>query len=151
IARGRPLTDDDYGRGACGADSPGLCLPRARFGARRNVASASPTCARQGPDGRLRAGGGHMSASEGRIAAAWAGAVTLVLSLAVVALVPLTPPSFPALGAPASFVAAYYEHYRARFLFGNYVAALGLVPSLVLLAYVTMLIKKSSRDPGWIW
>lgn len=75
------------------------------------------------------------------------GLIFVFLSLVIVGLVP----PIPSLASKADEIMLYYETYRDRFLFGNYLAMLAAPPSFFWGAYLTRLIKKAEGSDGWWW
>lgn len=75
------------------------------------------------------------------------GIVFVFLSLVIVGLVP----PIPSLASKTDEIISYYETYRNRFLFGNYLAILAAPPSFLWGAYLTRLIKKAEGSDGWWW
>jgi hypothetical protein len=71
----------------------------------------------------------------------------VVLSAIFVLLVP----PFPNVASSAAEIVAYYPKYRGPFLVGNYLAALAVVPSLPLLAYLTRLVREAEGEGGAWW
>ena len=81
-----------------------------------------------------------------RIVAGLSGIAFVVLSAVVAAL-----PPFPAVGASAQAVVAYYGAHQRAFLVLNFLGVAGLVPGLVVLAYLTAVFRRAEREGGWLW
>ena len=81
-----------------------------------------------------------------RIVAGLSGIAFVVLSAVVAAL-----PPFPAVGASAQAVVVYYGAHQRAFLVLNFLGVAGLVPGLVVLAYLTAVFRRAEREGGWLW
>ncbi len=75
------------------------------------------------------------------------GVLAFLLGVAVVALVPAFPD--PAGGYDA--VAQFYGTYFRRFLLGNFLGIIGAVPSLILIAFVAMRLRRAEGEAGFWW
>jgi len=80
-------------------------------------------------------------------AAGIGGIVFVILSLAIVCIVP----PIPSLVSKTGEIMLYYETYRDRFLIGNYLAMLAAPPSFLWGAYITRAVKKAEGSDGWWW
>src|SRR5258708_28844087 len=87
-----------------------------------------------------------MSEKSERLVAGLSGIAFVVLSAVVAAL-----PPFPAVGASAQAVVAYYGAHQRAFLVLNFLGVAGLVPGLVALAYLTAVFRRAERESGWLW
>jgi hypothetical protein len=60
-------------------------------------------------------------------------------------------PPPPAAGASAGDVASYYAGHRGALLFGGWVGALALIPSVVFYAGLLTLMRRAEGEGAWVW
>jgi hypothetical protein len=70
-----------------------------------------------------------------------------MLSVAVV----FTAPPLPTLNSTGADIVAYYTDHQYGFLVGNYLGAVAVLPAIIVIVYLTMLVRDAEPGRGWIW